>query len=363
MKNVAVFFGGESVEHDVSILTGVLTVNALKQTEYNPVPIYISKDGIFYTGESLFETESFKGLNYKKLKRIAFVSPTPVLYYCKGKKLLPLYTIAAAINCTHGGIGENGALAGFLKFFNIPLASPSVLGSAVCMSKSFTKVVLKGLNVNCLPYKIIENVGQLQEIDFKFPVIVKPDSLGSSIGIEKAENLEKLKNATFNALRYDNVCLIEPCLENFTEINCAAVCVDNEIIVSECERPISKTGVLDFTDKYLVGEREYPARISKRLSQKIKNLTKKLYSKLSLRGIIRVDYLISEKGEIFVNEINTTPGSLAYYLFSDSLKDFSKILVCIVKQAEAELSAEKTLIKKYSCSILNCGGTKGAKHL
>ena len=363
MKNVLVFFGGESVEHDVSVLTGVITLNALKKSEYNPVPVYVSKKGVFYTGEELFEVESFKNLNEKKLKQVALMPCSTALYVIKGNKKKPILNASVAINCMHGGAGEDGSLAGLLNFSGIPLASPNVLPSAVCMSKSFTKIFLKGLKINALECRTIYNVKEIYGKDWAFPLIVKPNSQGSSIGIERVENFNELERAVLNALRYSVFVIIEPCLSNFTEINCACYKCFDEMFVSPCEKPQGAKEVLSFADKYVSGEREFPANIKKQTAEKIKNITKKIYSALELNGIIRVDFLIDEKGKIFVNEINTTPGSLAYYLFSETLEEFSSILTDLLKDAEQKFNAQKTLVKSFSSCILDLKGCKSAKRL
>ncbi len=363
MKNVLVFFGGESVEHDVSILSGVLILNSLKKSDYNPVPVFVSKEREFFTGKELFEVESFKNLNLNKLKRVTFVSGSSQLFYLKRKKLKPILHASVAINCMHGGIGENGSLSGILNFSGIPLASPEILPSAVCMSKSFTKTVLKGLKINCLDCEKVKAIKEIRSKEWNFPLIVKPDELGSSIGITKANDLKELENAVLVALKYSPYAIIEPCLTEFTEINCACYGIFGKVFISPCERPIGNEEVLSFNDKYVYGEREFPAKIKKQHAEKIKDITEKIYRELKFRGVIRVDFLIDKSGKIFVNEINTTPGSLAYYLFSETLEDFSVILADLLKEAEQNFNAEKTLIKKYSSSILNGVGTKGAKRL
>ena len=224
MKTVVVFYGGRSVEHDVSIITGVMTANCLGGSEYQSLPVYIAKSGAWYTGESLLDPDGYKNLNFKKLKRVTLTGGSNVLFEIKRGKLKPLATVSVAINCMHGGFGEDGSLAGLLNFCGIPLASPPVLPAAVSMDKSFTKTALKGLKVKALPSITVSSIKEWQTAKEKiaYPVIVKPTLLGSSIGISRAENFVELERAISYGLRFCSSVIIESCLEDFTEINCAA---------------------------------------------------------------------------------------------------------------------------------------------
>lgn len=364
MKNVAVFFGGASLEHDVSVITGVLTANSLDHRLYNPVPIYVDNDGVWYTGE-LLDLDNYKKLNYKRLKKVTFVAGENVLYVVKGKSLKPYLTISVAINCMHGERGEDGSLAGLLNLQEIPLLSPNVTSSAISMDKGITKLALKGINVPSLDYVIIKSGLGLKNVKlpFEYPVIVKPISGGSSIGIKKAKDLSEFENAVNFSLRFGDRVIVEPCLEDFTEINCAGYRNSaGKIIVSECERPIGASEVLSFQDKYESGKREFPANISKKDSDKIKLYTEKVYRELGFSGTVRIDYFLKE-GKIYLNEINSVPGSLAYYLFCDTLREFTDLLTDMIKRAEREHAVKSTLVRKYNSGILTLAGGKSAKKL
>jgi len=363
LKNIIVLFGGESVERDVSIITGLLTLNSIDKEKFNPVPIYISDSGEWFTGDSLFDIETYKELDQAKLKKVTLLSGENKLYAIKGKRLKELLTIACAINCCHGGNGENGSLIGELNLHKIPFVSPAVMPSALAMDKEITKYVLRGIGVKVLPCKGVSDISELDKLKVKFPVVVKPAKLGSSVGIKVAENEKQLELAISNALRYDEKAIIERRLSGFTEINCACYMGETGIKVSECEKPIGKTEILSFEDKYKAGKRQFPARISPELSSKIKRLTCKIYQKLGFSGVIRIDYFIDAKGEVYVNEINSVPGSMAYYLFCENLSDFSVMLTEMIAQAEKEYAIKSTLIKKFSTSLLAIKGSKGAKHL
>lgn len=363
MKKIAVFFGGESVEHDVSVITGVLTLNALKKSSYLPIPVYVDFKGEWWSGESLFEVESFKNLNFKKLKKVLVYPGDNGLFILKKNKLKRIDSISCAINCMHGGDGENGSLAGALNLSFIPLTSANVLGSSIAMDKVLSKTFLKGLGVKTVNGLKISALKELEERTIDFPVIVKPSTLGSSIGISVCNDDEELKRGVLLALRYSESVLIENYVENALEINCAAYLSEKGVVVSECEKPAGAGKILSFEDKYLTGEREFPANIPQKKSDKIKSITKKVYLALNLTGFVRIDFLLNEQGDIYLNEINTVPGSLAYYLFTPTLEGFSKILEEQIRLSESKFSSKKTLLTKYKSAIFSMSGTKGAKHL
>lgn len=365
MQNILVFFGGVSVEHDISIITGTLTVNTLRRGKYNAIPVYVDRKGAFLTGEQLLDVGNYSKLDYKKLNQVVILPSDNKVYIKKKNKLKELCAIKCAVNCMHGERGEDGSLSGFLSFTDIPLASPDITASSICMDKSITKLFLKGLKIKTLKSVTLESVKDCHKKckDLGFPLIVKPCKLGSSIGIKKAYNKMELESAISFALKYGERVLIEPCIENFIEINCA--CYKDEkgrIIVSECEQPIGKDEILTFSDKYENGSRVFPANIDKELSDEIKKTTLKIYSELNVSGIIRIDYIIKEK-EIYLNEINTVPGSLAYYLFTDTLAGFEKILEKNILLACFNKAKQNGHQKNFSCKVLDGVGIKGNKRL
>lgn len=365
MKTVLVFFGGESVEHDISIITGVMTLNSVDRTLYNAVPVYVSKCGEWFSGEALFDLDNYKNLNFNKLHKVCLLSGDNCLYKIKGKKLSKVTEVALAINCMHGERGEDGCLAGILNTCKIAFASPDMLPSSIAMDKVFTKVVAKALNISVLPSVTVKSEEDVEKVlkTLKFPLLVKPNRLGSSIGVNKAENEEDLIVAIKYALRFGESVIVEPLLQDFIEINCACYKkADDEIKVSECERPIGSEKVLSFDDKYRSGKRVFPADIDKKISEKIKKITKKIYLTLGFIGVIRVDYFVV-KDRVYLNEINSVPGSLSYYLFVDTLKEFSTMISELLITAEKEYIKKSTAIKTYSTGILSFSGGKSAKRL
>ncbi len=374
MKNVLVFFGGKSCEHDVSIITGVLTVNSIDKQLFNAIPVYVSQDGAWYTADVLKDIEWFKNKDLTKLQKVTLLPSDNTLYSVKKNKLKPLYKVAVAINCIHGLHGEDGTLAGYLKLCKIPFASPDVFASSVTMDKDFTKVFLSGINVEKLPcvrvfkesyYQNKQTAVKMLVKKFGYPVIIKPCNLGSSIGISVAKTEDELLLGLDKAFNYDEKVIVEKAIKGFREINCAGYKSGDKIIISECEEPITANEILSFTDKYQGSKagssKKFPAEIPKELSQKIKSITEKVYRKADFNGVIRIDYLILGE-KVYLNEINSVPGSLAYYLFCDTVNDFSKMLTDLLNEGIRKEIRNSKREYTYNSSVLTqIKGAKGGK--
>ncbi|MBR6736995.1 MAG: hypothetical protein IKL82_01350 [Clostridia bacterium] len=376
MKDILVFFGGKSCEHDVSIITGVLTLNSLDKTLYNPVPVYITQKGEWLTGNELKNVSFYKQKNFSKLKRVTLISGDNSLYYVLKNKLKKCATIYSAINCLHGLNGEDGTLKGMLKLIGIPTVSPGVFQSAFTIDKQFTKIVLSGLKIKTLPFTTVNQTRLhtdkqklFNEITTKlgYPVIVKPCNLGSSIGIGLASCDAELEKALKTAFLYDDKAVVERALNNPVELNCSAYSYGNKTVISQVEKPVKTSDILSFADKYYGFKgcetgREFPAKISDKLCKKVQETTAKIYEELNFTSIIRIDYLL-DGTDLYVNEINSVPGSLAYYLFGD-LKHFTSILTSLIKDSvhkEAEYLSRRFT---FSSSVLEIEGAKGgAKNL
>ncbi len=362
MKSILVLFGGVSAEKDISVITGVMTANNIDDSKYAVIPVYIDKTGLWYTSNLLLDVAFYQNIEIEKLQRVTLMAGDDRLFYVKKeKKLKPIEHIACAINCLHGIGGEDGSVAGLLQLCNIPLASPDVASSSISMDKYLTKLFLKGLNVKTLPYRLFKAGEQIAERDLlKYPLIVKPVRQGSSIGIGKAENFEQLAKCVFVAKQYDGNIIVEKCLEDFMEINVAVYKIDGKIKVSELEQPLYKQDFLSFDDKYNNGERIFPANVKPELKSEIVSVAKKVYAGLNFNGIIRIDFLIKNES-VYVNEINSVPGSLSCYLISDTFGEFSKVIDKVIMQTEKDFNALQSTKKEYSSSILSSAGAKGAK--
>ena len=220
MKKIIVVFGGKSPEHDVSVITGVMAVNALKE-KYEVYPVYVLKSGEFLCDKNFDNVKNIVDKNFKKAKKAFFLPSDSNLYVLKGKKPKSVGAISCVVNCMHGGVGENGSICGYFNIADIPITSSPLVSSGVAMDKEFTKIFLKGICVKTLPYKVFDGDYEKLFSSISYPVIVKPANLGSSIGISKADSDEELKNAILEAKRYDDKVIVEKYAQSKTEINCA----------------------------------------------------------------------------------------------------------------------------------------------
>lgn len=376
MLNVAVFFGGRSCEHDVSVITGVQTMANLCDAKYKTTPIYM-KDGAFYTGERLKDVSFFEKPNMKKCTKLWLIDGA---FYSRVKNVfVKKFTPDVALVCCHGGEGENGVLQGLLEYNGIPYTSAGVLQSSLCMDKVLSKQLVDGLMLNTVPeisflradyIKNTKDVLRHVTTFLDYPLIVKPASLGSSIGIRKAGNQQELKDAIEIAMKFDRKIIVESALTDFTELNCAVFSDGIDIFVSEVERPIGWKDFLSFDDKYLSGnktsenKREFPAKISEEIRDEVRDTSKRIYADLDMSGVIRIDYMLNKENKLFVNEINTVPGSMAFYLFEPSGITFSDLLDRITEGALRAFSEKKKSRLQYDSSVIkNFASGGGSKRL
>lgn len=367
MKNICVFFGGVSCEHDISVITGVMTVNAVDRAQYSIIPVYVDKKGEWFTGEKLNDLSEFTNLNVEKLQKVTFLPGDNTLYLVKKSKLKQYHKIYSAVNCMHGGWGEDGGLYSLLSSCNIPCVSAPPFASALAMDKEFTKIALGGLLVEVLPYVKInrsnyyirkETALKLVNKKLNFPVIIKPATLGSSIGINIAKDVEELEKGITLALVYDEKVVIESVVENAREINCACYKRGKEIVLSNLEEVVKRADLLSFEDKYKTPvDKICPANIPFEIAEKIKNTTKLVYRKLGFLGVIRIDYLISGE-KVYLNEINTVPGSLAYYLFSSDFEGFSQMLTDMIEESADKNNERLLSVKTFDGGVLNFSSIK-----
>ena len=359
MRKVAVFFGGKSCEHEISILTGVMVLNLLDKTKYTVFPVYMDVKGGMYTSSLMFDLQFFREGNRKKFQRIFFDGGTMYALNVDKKRIKPIAKIDVALNCCHGGFGEGGGVSALMEWNGIALASPDIASSAVFMDKISTKLVMQSLNVPTVEYIRVQESDYRKRAAFllkrieprlKYPVVIKPARLGSSIGITLAKNEEEVKMGLEVAFALDERVIIEKYLPDKQDVNCAAYMRNGEIIVSEPERAFGD-GIYSFEEKYIKKEANYGKNIgaNKRkimpneggrveinefLRDKIRAYTKTIYKRMNLNGVVRMDFLVSENS-VYLCEVNTVPGSLAYYLFCERLTDARAFLGDILEEAIA----------------------------
>ena len=394
MIKVGVIFGGDSVEHEVSIISALQAMENIDEEKYEIIPIYISKDRHFYTGTALRDMDTYKYFdNMKKFVKeitICRKGNDIVLQKIKGLFGREVNTIDVAFPIVHGKGVEDGSLAGFLETLGLPVVGPSVLGAALGQDKVLLKQVLEANNIKSPKYvwfydyeynmdkdQIIKNSETLG-----YPVIVKPANLGSTIGIGVAHNQNELIKAVEDALEYEKKIIIEQMIPNLMELNCA-VCGNYEYsetsLIAEMKM---KHELLTFEDKYLGGSKgkgiknsskmptsmsnsefEIPASIPEDMTNEIYETSKKVFRILNLKGVCRIDYLVNkETGEIYVNEPNTIPGSLAFYLYKPKGKDYKTLTDELIKTAIKDYKNEMRKTSSFTSNILSeYNGTKGFK--
>lgn len=390
---IGMIFGGRSVEHEVSVLTGHQAMAALPRERYTPVPVYISKEGRWFTGDALMDLA-----NYTDLENLQTLAE-PVLFSADATQpgLLPRRTaerkgffgarspepeimpLDVAFPLLHGSHGEDGAMQGLFELADLPYAGCGVEASAIGMDKLTTKVALRAAGVPTLPdYALTrarwqrEPEAALAEIEaaFPYPVFVKPVSLGSSIGVSSAEDRAALQFAIDVAATYDSRVMVEPAQRPVAEINCSVLGDATEARASVCERPVS-AGTLSYDEKYLKGgkgegmkgaRRIIPADIPEELTRAIQETAIKAFRAIGAAGVSRVDFLVHpEEGVFFVNEINTLPGSLSFYLWEPSGVAFPDLLTTLIGYAQARHREKRRSTYSFDSSLLRINPLLGAK--
>lgn len=343
MKTIAVIFGGKSVEHDISIITGT---QAIKSAEliYNVVPIYITKTGEWLTGKQLCDIKSFEKFDKKHCKQCYF-KPNCCNLFIKGFLKDKQQKIDMCLVCLHGQNGEDGSVQGYLKQSGVPFSGCGVCSSAVTFDKVLTKqlFISNGIpTTNFVFFNVEDYLKNQKQVLFnicqlKYPVIVKPARLGSSVGIERCQNKTQLKKAIEFASHFDTKIIVEKALTDFEEINISVMKDGDELVCSSVEKIELKDKIFGFDDKYINDniKRSFD-KIDKNTESILCDLAKQAYKACDCSSVVRIDFLIDKRGTIFVNEINTVPGSLAFYLWKKKGFGFSGLIARIVKNAEME---------------------------
>lgn len=407
---LGIFFGGKSVEHEISVITMSQAISAINPEKYEIVPIYISKDGVMYTGDDLLDLYAYKDMDVllKRSYKVCVVNdgkgvkvmrcPAPWI----GKRVLN--TIDVAFPIVHGTNCEDGTMAGFLNMLGIPVVGPDILASSIGMDKILMKKVLKESGLPVVDYVAFYSMEYikdeekfLKEIPEKlgFPVIVKPGNLGSSVGIKKASDKAELEEAIEFAMEFADRVIVEKAVVNLQEINCSVIGNITETQASVCEEPFFSDEILSYADKYMGGNggkckagmkgvagakagnakmsggkgmaassKKLPADISDEKRDEIQKLAQETFKVLGCSGVSRVDFLIDKDTEkVYVNEINTIPGALSYYLWEATGKTFEQEMDEVIDIALKRHREREKLTFSYDQNILAMQGSPkmGAK--
>ena len=391
MYNIGVIYGSRTCEHDVSIISALQAAQALDTKNYNITYIYIGREGTWYTGEALADVKFYEHFDAAKLTRVlpAGENGKLVLYHLPEKKKLfggaaaeRVAVLDVVMPVLHGLNGEDGTLQGMLELFDVPYTSAGVMGSAVGMDKITMKLLFKGCG-----FPVVEGVwfdrgrwsrerdGVMDECEDKlgFPLIVKPANLGSSIGINIAHDRNQLEDAIETAAAYDHRILVEKAVSPLREVNCSVLGYGDHVETSELEMPVTKEEFLTFRGKYMCNAkgaggmasqvRLIPAPISEQAAQTVRDLAVRAFRAMDLKGVVRIDFILDEDENVFINEANTIPGSLAFYLWEPKGVSFSALLDGMVECAFSAWADRKASVFSHDSTLLAniVHGSKGAK--
>ncbi len=389
---VGVFFGGKSVEHEVSIISAIQACNNIDKEKYEVTPVYITKAGEMYVGEKIGKIPSYSNIPslLSQSKRVILIKNGNdfELDYFPAKKLGNNVhcVIDVALPVVHGTNVEDGVLQGYFQTIGIPYAGCDVISSAVGMDKYVMKTVFKDNDIpvlDCVTVHTIDynenNEREIARIETKvgYPVIVKPINLGSSVGITIAHDREGLLDALETAFFYASKVLCEKAITNLKEINCSVAGDYETAHASECEQPMGNDEILSFEDKYIGGgkssgmatlKRKVPADITPERREEIRTLAVKAFRCLGCSGVARIDFMIDmDTDKVYLNEINTIPGSLAFYLWEPVGVKYSALLDEIIMLSLKRERINKSLTFSFDSNILEgfsggkLGGAKGGK--
>lgn len=402
MINVGIVYGGVSPEHEVSIITAMQVAAAIDRTRYRPIPVYLGKDGNWYTGPNLFNIDIYKDLDTLQLiaqqvhlqagekGNAELVASVPKGWFGQQLQREDIDVMFLAL---HGGVGENGAIQGICEAYDVPYTGSNVLGSAVGMDKALSKMICRDQGIPVVPFLVIresqwadkeEQFLDRCEKELGYPVIVKPASLGSSIGISKASDRSALDAAIEEAFRYDEKVVIEHAVQNLREINCSVLGDPNEAIASVLEQPVTGEALLTYQEKYMRGgeqgkgaksgeassgdsagmaslDRIIPAPISEEQTRSIQSLGVKLFQLFECAGLARIDFMIDDdNGQVYFNEINTIPGSFSFYLWEPSGIPFTELTTRLIEIARRLNKEKRQRVRSYDVNLLAMH-TSGAK--
>lgn len=380
--NIGVFFGGRSTEHEISVISANQAMHAIDRQRYDVTPIYITKQGKWYTGEALLDVAGYRDINglLKKCQEV-YMKPVYGDYHLYTMKK-PLFgsdvaaTLDVVIPVLHGSNGEDGTFEGVLDSIGIPYAGCGVLASANGMDKITMKMILQACDIPVVDYVWFtdkqwamqrdELIGRI-ESKIGYPVIVKPANLGSSVGIGRAADRQQLEEHVDDARRYSTRIIVEHMVEHLQEINCSVLGDCDEYQTSVLEEPIKSGEILSYQDKYMGGtkgakgmqasQKRIPADLPEDETQRIQFLAGETFRVLSCHGVSRVDMIIDrDNRNIYVNEINTIPGSLSFYLWEASGIKFDKLMDRLVSLALKRKRDEATKTVSYDQNIFSLGG-------
>ena len=392
-----VFFGGPSVEHEVSVITAMQAIQAMDPQRYEVIPVYTTKSGELYTGAHLAQLESYRNIPeaLKQAQKVVLQKEGKdvVLMLAKQKRFGSSIVTAldVALPIYHGTGGEDGVMQAHFERLGLPYTGPDVTSSAIGMDKWASKAMFKLHGVPCVEgvkvtqsqyFTDPEAAAQTIEKAVGYPAIIKPYNLGSSVGIHKCRDRASLLEGLEDAFLYSQAVLAERAVQNLREINCAVLGDSEEARASVCEEPLNATDILTYADKYQSGgktgktgaksgggskgmqslARVVPADLSPEMTEKVQQLAIDAFRAIGACGCSRIDFLLdNQTGELFANEINTIPGSLAFYLWEKSGLTFTQLMDEMIRLALKRQRQQSLLHRSFETNLLQHAQIGGAK--
>lgn len=389
---VAVMYGGKSVEHEVSVISGIQALMNIDTDKYETIPVYITKQNEFYVGDDIGKIEAYKDIDglLSRSQKVVWVnegdkvvlSPYPKKMFGGMKDI----EVDVAFPVVHGTNEEDGTLVGFLKTLGVPFVGCDVTSAAVGMDKYIQKCVLKDVDIPVLDcvcfheddYADIEKLLDIAESKVGYPAIIKPVNSGSSVGISMARNRQELTKSIDDAFTYASIVLVEHGIEKLKEINCSVLGDDSGAKASILEEPFHTKDILSYKDKYESNgaksggskgmasvQRKIPADLPEETTKQIQEYAVRAFKALGCNGVVRIDFMIDESdGKLYFNEINTIPGSLSFYLWEPSGIPYKELLDQLIQLALKRARKFQNLTFTFDTNILDSasfGGAKGVK--
>ena len=385
---LGVIFGGVSVEHEVSVISAVQAMQAIDKEKYDVIPIYITKDREWYTGEILKDMDTYTDMDLLKryTKNVSLINKKGKFYLqSKGLFKTIVTELDLVLPIGHGTNMEDGTLQGYLQTIGIPYCESDIAASSVAQDKVTQKLVFQSKNLPMTAFTWFYDVDYTEDQEnilkecakLKYPVIVKPATLGSSVGINFAKDEAELKNAIEEAIQYDKKILVEHAVENLSEVNISVLGDYKYQEVSAIEEVTTIHHLLTYADKYMGNAkdkpskgmaglgRKVPAKLEKKMQSEVESVAVKAFKAVGLAGVCRIDFLIDKNGnKVYINEINSIPGSLSFYLWEPKGKKYRELLDEIIKIGIKNYQDNSAKVHSFESNILEgykAGGAKGGK--
>ncbi|MBR3161808.1 MAG: D-alanine--D-alanine ligase [Bacilli bacterium] len=350
--NVGVIFGGKSLEHEASVITAIQAMDNIDTEKYEIIPIYITKDRDWYTGGALRFIDTYKDLDLLKryTKRVNLINKDGrYILQANGLIKREISELHLAFPMMHGSGGEDGTIQGYLNLIGIPYVGSNIFSAAVSQDKSFVKQILKANDIPVINFvwfgeRFYRNKKEelFKQIDgLKYPLILKPATLGSSIGIEIITRKEEIDSTIERSFNLDTKIIIEELIEDFIEYNCSVLLTQNGNITSEIEEITTNKDIRTYGDKFIYEDtdessikRTCPAKITEKLRKQIEFYSLSVFKILNMRGTARVDFLYDKKNsKLYVNEVNCIPFCFAHHLWQARNISYKELLNIMMKDA------------------------------